>query len=76
MANNIEQQGKKKNRVAEYFRNVRIEMKKVIWPTKSELVSYTGVVVLTCAACAVGFWAVDTVCAVALQQLLGIPISM
>ncbi len=29
-----------------YFKGVRSEMKKVIWPSKKELISYTGVVVL------------------------------
>lgn len=29
-----------------YFKGVRAEMKKVIWPTRKELMSYTGVVIL------------------------------
>jgi len=67
---------KKKFSLKEYFRGIRIELKKVIWPTKSELISYTGVVILTCAICAVGFWAIDSLCALFLQKLLGINISM
>ena len=35
-------------------------MKKVVWPTKKELGSFTAVVLVTCAAFAVVFWAVDT----------------
>ena len=67
---------KKKSRIREYFRGIKIELKKVIWPTKGELISYTGVVILMCAICAVGFWAIDSVCALILQKLLGINISM
>lgn len=67
---------KKKSRIREYFRGIKIELKKVIWPTKGELISYTGAVILMCAICAVGFWAIDSVCALILQKLLGINISM
>ena len=67
---------KKKSRIREYFRGIKIELKKVIWPTKGELMSYTGAVILMCAICAVGCWAIDSVCALILQKLLGIDISM
>ncbi|MBR5228671.1 MAG: preprotein translocase subunit SecE [Firmicutes bacterium] len=67
---------KKSGGIKAYFRGIKSELKKVIWPTKKELISYTGVVLLTCAICAVGFWAIDSVCAVILQKLLGITISM
>ena len=67
---------KKKSRIREYFRGIKIELKKVVWPSKSELISYTGAVLLMCAVCAVGFWAIDSVCALILQKLLGIDISL
>ena len=44
----------------EYFKGVRLEMKKVVWPTKKELGSYTVVVLATCVAFALAFWAVDS----------------
>lgn len=37
---------KKKGKMSTYFRGVRAEMKKVIWPSKKELINYTGVVIL------------------------------
>lgn len=67
---------KKRSGIREYFRGIRIEMKKVVWPSKSELVSYTWVVVLTCAVLALGFWAIDSGCALALQKLLGIDVTL
>jgi len=44
----------------EYFKGVRIETKKVVWPTRKELVSYTIVVFVTCAFFAVFLWGVDS----------------
>ena len=51
---------KKKGSLREYFKGVKLEMKKVVWPTRKELGSFTAVVLITCAAFAVVFWAVDT----------------
>ena len=51
---------RKKGSVKEYFKGVKLEMKKVVWPTKKELGSFTAVVLVTSAAFAVVFWAVDT----------------
>ena len=44
----------------EYFKGVKVETKKVVWPTRQELVSYTVVVVFTCALFAVALWGVDS----------------
>lgn len=71
MAENV----KKKGGVMEYFKGVKTEMKKVIWPTKKETYNYTGVVVLTCAAFALFFWVLDTGFLFALEKLLDITLS-
>ncbi|MDD5747807.1 MAG: preprotein translocase subunit SecE [Actinomycetota bacterium] len=34
-------------RVSQFFKDVRVEMKKVIWPSRSEVVNYTVVVIIT-----------------------------
>jgi len=52
--------GKKRTSLKEYFKGVKLEMKKVVWPTKKELGSFTGVVLVTCIAFALVFWAVDS----------------
>ncbi len=65
-----------KGRIREYFKGIRLELKKVIWPSKPEMISYTWAVIIICAVCAVGLWAVDSVCALGLQKLLDISISM
>ena len=51
---------REKGRLKEYFRGVKLEMRKVVWPTKSELGSYTVVVLAVCAAFALLFWGVDS----------------
>ena len=70
--NNMAKEQKKRASFGEYFKGVRTEMKKVVWPTKKELVSYTAVVVMTCAVFALGFWLVDTGVLVALREILGV----
>lgn len=61
-----------KGSVREYLKGVRTETKKVVWPTRKELVSYTGVVILTCAVFSLGIWAVDSAFLVALKAVLNI----
>lgn len=73
MAN--KEQANKKFSFKEYFRGVKIEMKKVIWPTKKEMVSYTAVVIATCAVFALGFWLIDTGVLAALRSILNITLN-
>ena len=65
-------QKRKRGSIKEYFKGVKLEMKKVVWPTKKELGSYTVVVLVACAVFAVAFWAIDTGFLAALKGLLGI----
>ena len=51
---------RQKGRIKEYFKGVKLEMKKVVWPTKKEMGSFTAVVLITCAAFALAFWAIDS----------------
>ena len=55
-----QQQQERTGGLREYFKGVRIETKKVVWPTRKELVSYTIVVLIACAFFSVFLWAVDT----------------
>jgi preprotein translocase subunit SecE len=55
-----QQQKEKQGGLREYFKGVRIETKKVVWPTRKELVSYTIVVFIACAFFGLFLWAVDT----------------
>ena len=66
---------KKRFNLVEYFKCVRIEMKKVIWPSRKETISYTVVVLATCAVFALGFWLIDTGVLAALRHILGITLA-
>ncbi len=68
-------QANKKTSPKEYFRGVKQEMSKVVWPTKKELGSYTAVVLGTCAVFALGFWLIDTGVLAALKGVLGITLN-
>ena len=37
-----------KGKLSAYFRGVKAELKKVIWPGKKDLINYTAVVVFMC----------------------------
>ena len=63
---------KQKASIGEYFKGIKTEMKKVVWPTKKELGSYTAVVLFTCTFFAVGFWLIDLGVLSALKAILGI----
>ena len=51
------------------------EFKKVVWPTKKEVASYTAVVIATCAIFALGFWLIDTGVLAALKAVLGVTLN-
>lgn len=65
---------KKKEKVGllEYIRGVKLEMKKVVWPTQKGLYSSAALVVVACTFFAVAFWAIDTGFLALLRRMLGI----
>ena len=78
MANNNAQakkDPKKRTGAKEYFKGVKQEMGKVIWPTKKELGSFTVVVIATCAVFALGYWLIDTGVLAALKGVLNITLD-
>ena len=70
----MQQRKKEKVSFKEYIKGVKLEMKKVVWPTKKELGFYTTVVLVTCAFFAAAFWAIDTGFLAVLKQILGLNI--
>ncbi len=50
---------KKKGRVRTYFRGVRAETKKVLWPSKNDLINYTGVVLFISVTVGLVIWLLD-----------------
>jgi len=48
------------SRLKKFLREVKAELKKVSWPTKNELVSYTGIVFISVVVVATLIWIIDT----------------
>ena len=71
---NSKNQGKKGGLLA-YLRGVRQEFRKVVWPTRDELVTDTIVVFGCVIFFAVAFWLIDTGFLAALKGILGITLS-
>ena len=70
MNNLSEQQGEKKG-IIRFLKEVRMELNKVSWPTKNELVSYTGVVGLAVVIVCALIWVCDTAFAKLFRIILG-----
>jgi preprotein translocase subunit SecE len=52
---------RKKSRVARWFREMRSELKKVVWPTPKQIVNNTAISLVVMAASAVVIWGIDQV---------------
>jgi preprotein translocase subunit SecE len=44
-----------------FFRELRAELRKVVWPTKKETMQYTMIVVSTVAVVSLFIWVIDSV---------------
>jgi len=49
------------NRIARWFREMRSEMKKVVWPTPRQILNSTIIALSVMAVAAVAIWALDQV---------------
>jgi len=57
-------------KLAEYFSGVLSELKKVHWPSRRQLFTYTGVVFFAVAIVSIMMWIVDSGLSLALAKLL------
>ena len=58
------------NGVSLFLREVKVELKKVTWPTKKQLIAYTVVVFITVFMIATLIWVIDSFFSVAFRWLL------
>ncbi|HHY37218.1 MAG TPA: preprotein translocase subunit SecE [Firmicutes bacterium] len=58
------------SRIVKYLREVRKELGKVLWPSRAEVWSYTGVVLVTVVMVAGMIWIVDSVVTQVLKLIL------
>lgn len=61
---------KKKGGVGKFFRSVTAELKKVAWPNRKEVSTYTTVVLVTVVAVALIISLFDSILSLILSQLL------
>ena len=59
-------------RVGKWFREMRSELKKVIWPTRKQLINNTVVSVVVMLVSALGVWGFDQIARLLVQGLLGL----
>ena len=59
-------------RIGKWFREMRSELKKVVWPTRKELVNNTVVSVVVMLVSALGVWGFDQIARLLVQGLLAL----
>jgi preprotein translocase subunit SecE len=64
--------GKKQNRVVKYFKDLKSEFKKVVWPSKQKVINNTAVVLVAMCISSIVIWAIDSGLAELLKLGLGI----
>ncbi len=47
-------------RIKRFLHDIRVELKKVNWPTKNELFMFTGIVIAVILVIGAFFWVLDT----------------
>ena len=63
---------KKRKSPAQWLREMKSELKKVVWPSKQTVLKNTGTVLLFCVAIGVCIWIFDFVATSAIQMLLNV----
>lgn len=61
---------KKKGSISQWFRDLSIELKKVIWPTRKKLVNNTLVALVLITASAIVVWGFDTIAQMGVKALI------
>jgi len=65
-----QEQKKSGNRFTRWFKGLRSELKKVSWPTRSQVINNTWVVLVVTAVCAVAIWGFDYVAQLIVRTLI------
>ena len=63
---------KKKGGIGRWFREMRSELKKVVWPTKSQMVNNTLIVLLCVLAVGLFVWIFDGVAGLIVNGIIGL----
>ena len=60
------------NRISKWFREMRSELKKVVWPSRKQVIQNSLVVLLCVVAVGVFIWIFDAVANLFVQWLIGL----
>lgn len=63
---------KLRTRIKGFFRGVWAELKNVHWPTKKQVLIYTGVVLVTIAVVMVMLWIIDSILGIGIEGLFSL----
>ncbi|MCD7742040.1 MAG: preprotein translocase subunit SecE [Ruminococcus sp.] len=63
---------KKKGGVKKYFRDLKSEIKKVVWPSRSKVINNTGVVIALMIVLGLALFGIDSLTGVGVSALLSI----
>lgn len=66
-----EQKLKFGQRAGKFFKDIRMEMKKVIWPTRKQLVNNTITVFMACFAVGIVIWGADALLGIVFRAVFG-----
>ena len=67
----VKKSEKKKGGLGRWFREMRSELKKVVWPSPAKVVKNTSTVILCSLGIGVFIWVFDYVAALGIKTLLG-----
>ena len=56
--------------IPEFLRETKVELKKVTWPTKQELIAHTIVVIIAVCLCAGLIWIIDSIFSILFRMIL------
>ena len=59
-------------RIKKFFREMRSEMKKVVWPTKSQLINNTIIVLVCVLVVGIFIWAFDAIANLVVQGIISL----
>lgn len=71
-ANSSSKKDAKKGGIKKYFRDLKSEIRKVVWPSREKVTNNTGVVLGVMVVCALVLFGIDNLLAVTVNALLGI----
>ena len=58
------------SKIGKFFKDLKAEIKKVIWPTKKQLINNTGIVIVVILLIGAGIWVLDYLFTMGYQALM------